>query len=127
MCQYTSDTLGFIATVSEFCLSSRELKSEMTANIAKLKDIKERADRIDLSLDSVKSAESFGKYLRNKLTPQNILDGRREELEKELAGVFEDILGALEKLNKFLDAVETPLCMCLRRTTRFCSCQRGLA
>ena len=75
-----------------------------------MKDIKERADGNDLGFDHVTKSKDRGKalgeYLKNKLTLMTS-DRRREDLEKELDVVLKDIVEGLEKLNRFVDAVET--------------------
>lgn len=72
-------------------------------------DIKDRADKIDLSFSHVTKSEdkgqALGEYMKNKVT-QVSADSRREELLKELAAVLKETLEGLEKLDCFLDAVE---------------------
>ncbi|XP_075999087.1 uncharacterized protein LOC142992501 [Genypterus blacodes] len=107
LCSYTSDTLSYLDTVRSFCsrLSKwilwRETESDM------MMDIKDRADKIDLSLSHVNKSENkgeaFWEYMKRKFTSA---DSRRAELEKELAAVVTDTLEGLEKLDDFLDAVE---------------------
>ncbi|XP_036797229.1 apolipoprotein L5-like isoform X4 [Oncorhynchus mykiss] len=81
-----------------------------------MRDIKQRADRIDLKFDHVRNsatkAKAFGEFVWSGLT-QGTADSRREELEKELGAVLKDTLGGLEKLDYFLDAVECLAVTCL--------------
>ncbi|XP_028455599.1 uncharacterized protein LOC114569750 isoform X3 [Perca flavescens] len=81
----------------------RETELEM------MRDIKDRADNIDLSIGHVRQSKNKGKafweYMKSKVT-QVTADSRRAELETELAAVLKDTLRGLEKLNCFLDAVE---------------------
>ncbi|CDQ81169.1 unnamed protein product [Oncorhynchus mykiss] len=81
-----------------------------------MRDIKQRADRIDLKFDHVRNsatkATAFGEFVWSGLT-QGTADSRREELEKELGAVLKDTLGGLEKLDYFLNAVECLAVTCL--------------
>ncbi|XP_067426731.1 uncharacterized protein [Thunnus thynnus] len=107
--KYTTDTLICIDTVRGFCekISKWMLGRETELNM--IMDIKDRADKIDLSISQVKQSKKRGKafleYIKSKAT-QMTADSRREKLEQELAAVLKDTLGGLEKLNCFLDAVE---------------------
>ncbi|XP_042249719.1 uncharacterized protein LOC121884788 [Thunnus maccoyii] len=109
LCQYTTDTLICIDTVRGFCekISKWMLGRETELNM--IVDIKDRADKIDLSISHVTQSENRGnaflEYMKSKVTHVTA-DSRREELEQELAAVLKDTLGGLEKLDCFLDAVE---------------------
>ncbi|XP_076123047.1 uncharacterized protein apol isoform X2 [Alosa pseudoharengus] len=74
-----------------------------------MRDIKVRADKITLTFDHVKNSEdkakAFKKYLWRGLTAMTA-DSKRQELEKELGAVLKDTLEGLEKLQRFLEAVE---------------------
>ena len=109
LCQYTTDTLICIDTVRGFCekISKWMLGRETELNM--IMDIKDRADKIDLSISHVTQSQNKGKafleYMKSKAT-QMTADSRCKELEQELAAVLKDTLGGLEKLDCFLDAVE---------------------
>lgn len=72
-------------------------------------DIKERAEKITLSFDHVRNSEdkakAFGRFVLSGLNSVTA-DSRRQELEKELGAVVDDTLEGLDKLKRFLDAVE---------------------
>ncbi|XP_042265158.1 uncharacterized protein LOC121895759 [Thunnus maccoyii] len=99
LCQYMKDTLSYIYTLKEFSERLPEWIDSMDTELRKMTDIKDRGDKINLSLSN------FSKYIRSKLTLKSD-SCKREELEKELAAVLKDTLGGLEKLDRFLDAVE---------------------
>ncbi|XP_042248645.1 uncharacterized protein LOC121884109 [Thunnus maccoyii] len=109
LCQYTTDTLICIDTVRGFCEKIPKWMLGRETELNMIMDIKDRADKIDLSIGHVKQSENKGKalleYMKSKAT-QMTADSRRKELERELAAVLKDTLGGLEKLNCFLDAVE---------------------
>ncbi|KAI3359517.1 hypothetical protein L3Q82_013909 [Scortum barcoo] len=106
LCRYISDTFSHIDTVRRFCerISKWMLGRETELNM--LKDIKDRADQIDLSISHVTQSknkgEAFLEYMKSKLTA----DSRRAELQNELAALLKGTLGGLEELDYFLDAVE---------------------
>eukprot|EP00063_Salmo_salar_P074509 XP_014049344.1 PREDICTED: uncharacterized protein LOC106601559 isoform X2 [Salmo salar] len=114
--QYISDTLSHIHTVREFCDRHSKWALQRETELEMMRDIKERADRIDLKFDHVRNsatkAKAFGEFVWSGLT-QGTADSRREELEKELGAVLKDTLGGLEKLDYFLDAVECLAVTCL--------------
>ncbi|XP_044186057.1 uncharacterized protein LOC122966125 isoform X4 [Thunnus albacares] len=109
LCQYTTDTLICIDTVRGFCEKIPKWMLGRETELNMIMDIKDRADKIDLSIGHVTQSENRGKafleYMKSKVT-QMTADSRRKELEQELAAVLKDTLGGLEKLNCFLDAVE---------------------
>ncbi|XP_054463797.1 uncharacterized protein LOC129098731 [Anoplopoma fimbria] len=109
LCCYIGDTLIYIDTVREFCERSHKWILGRETELHMMKDIKDRADNIDLSIDHVTQSENkfkaFWEYMTSKAT-QVTADSRRAELERELAAVLKDTLGGLEKLDCFLDAVE---------------------
>ncbi|CAB1342049.1 unnamed protein product [Coregonus sp. 'balchen'] len=114
--RYISDTLSHIHTVREFCDRHSKWALQRETELEMMRDIKERADRIDLKFDHVRNsatkAKAFGEFLWSVLT-QVTADSRREELEKELGAVLKDTLGGLEKLDYFLDAMECLAVTCL--------------
>ncbi|XP_064866331.1 uncharacterized protein LOC135564676 isoform X2 [Oncorhynchus nerka] len=114
--QYISDTLSHIHTVREFCDRHCKWALQRETELKMMRDIKERAERIDLKFDHVRKsatkAKAFGEFVWSGLT-QVTADSRREELEKELGAVLKDTLGGLEKLDYFLDAVECLAVTCL--------------
>ncbi|XP_038845249.1 uncharacterized protein LOC120044646 [Salvelinus namaycush] len=114
--QYISDTLSHIHRVREFCDRHSKWALQRETELEMMRDIKERADRIDLKFDHVRNsatkAKAFGEFVWSGLT-QGTADSRREELEKELGAVLKDTLGGLEKLDYFLHAVECLAVTCL--------------
>ncbi|XP_034075537.1 uncharacterized protein LOC117548390 isoform X2 [Gymnodraco acuticeps] len=74
-----------------------------------MKDIKTRADNIDLSIGHVTQSQTRGKaflqYMKSKVT-QVTADSRRADLEEELAALLKSTLKGLEELDCFLAAVE---------------------
>ncbi|XP_071256297.1 uncharacterized protein [Salvelinus alpinus] len=114
--QYISDTLSHIHRVREFCDRHSKWALQRETELEMMRDIKERAERIDLKFDHVRNsatkAKAFGEFVWSGLT-QVTADSRREELEKELGAVLKDTLGGLEKLDYFLDAVECLAVTCL--------------
>ncbi|XP_027141434.1 uncharacterized protein LOC109140947 [Larimichthys crocea] len=109
LCRYTADTLIYIDTVRGFCEGSSKWMLGRESELDMMKDIKERANKINLNIDHVTKSESKGKalkeYVKSKFT-QVTADRRRAELEKELAAVLKDTLIGLKHLERFLDAVE---------------------
>ncbi|XP_044187282.1 uncharacterized protein LOC122966996 [Thunnus albacares] len=109
LCQYKKETLIDIDTLTEFNESLPEWKDARKKELQRIRDIKDRADEIDLSIGHVKQSENKGKaivkYMKSKVTLVTA-DSRRKELEQELAAVLKVTLRGLEKLNCFLDAVE---------------------
>ncbi|XP_024289403.1 uncharacterized protein LOC121847259 isoform X2 [Oncorhynchus tshawytscha] len=114
--QYISDTLSNIHTVREFCDRYSKWAPQRQTELEMMRDIKERAERIDLKFDHVRKsatkAKAFGEFVWSGLT-QVTADSRREGLEKELGAVLKDTLGGLEKLDYFLNAVECLAVTCL--------------
>ncbi|XP_047428592.1 uncharacterized protein apol isoform X2 [Mugil cephalus] len=109
LCHYTTDTLTYIHTVRGFCEGSSKWMLRRGTELDMMTDIKDRVDKISLTISHVTESESKGtalkEYLENKFT-QVTADRRRAELEKELDEVLKDTLEGLEKLDCFLDAVE---------------------
>ncbi|RVE69920.1 hypothetical protein OJAV_G00082740 [Oryzias javanicus] len=104
---YTSETLTDIQTVRSFCKTFLIWMSWREAELEKIRDIKDRAEKLKLHLrDCVKSekkGKAFKKYVSNKFSGT---DRPYAELEKELEEVLSSILGGLEMLQSFLDAIE---------------------
>ncbi|XP_029364616.1 uncharacterized protein apol [Echeneis naucrates] len=107
--RYATDTFTYLDTVKGFyeMLSKWELRRETELNM--MMDIKQRADKINLGISHVTRSQKKGKamldYMASKAT-QITADRRRAELVEELAAVLKDMLGGLEELYSFLDAVE---------------------
>ncbi|KAK6311986.1 hypothetical protein J4Q44_G00176500 [Coregonus suidteri] len=114
--RYISDTLSHINTVREFCDRHSKWALQREKELEMMRDIKERADRINLKFDHVRNSatkpKAFGEFLWSGLT-QVTADSRREELEKELGAVLKDTLGGLVMLDYFLDAMECLAVTCL--------------
>ncbi|XP_062336727.1 uncharacterized protein apol [Osmerus eperlanus] len=109
LCQYRSDTLSHIATLRDFCDRHSKWSLHRETELEMMRDIKERADRINLTFNHVRESpnkwKALGEYMKSGLT--EVTAARRwEELEKELAEVLKDTLAGLEELDHFLDAVE---------------------
>ncbi len=89
-----------------FCEKISEWTDARKKELIKMRDIKDRADKIDLNISYVTKSKTkgkaFGEYMNSKMS----VDSKRAELEKELAAVLKDTLGGLKKLDCFLDAVE---------------------
>ncbi|KAF3846163.1 hypothetical protein F7725_003241 [Dissostichus mawsoni] len=109
LCCYTADTLIDIDTVKEFCEQSSKWILKREKEVDMMKDIKTRADNIDLSIGHVTQSQTRGKaflqYMKSKVT-QGTADRRRAELEEELAALLKSTLEGLEELDRFLAAVE---------------------
>ncbi|XP_047428595.1 uncharacterized protein LOC124998334 isoform X2 [Mugil cephalus] len=109
LCHYTTDTLTYIHTVRGFCEGFSKWMDRRDTELDMMRDIKDRVDKVSLTISHVSQSESKGKalkeYLENKFT-QVTADRRRAELENELDEVLKDTLEGLEKLDCFLDAVE---------------------
>ncbi|XP_062310942.1 uncharacterized protein LOC134015437 [Osmerus eperlanus] len=109
LCQYKSDTLSHIATLRDFCDRHLKWSFHRETELEMMRDIKERADRINLTFKHVKESpnkwKALGEYMKSGLT-QMTAARRWEELQKELAEVLKDTLAGLEELDHFLDAVE---------------------
>ncbi|XP_051243753.1 uncharacterized protein LOC127356217 isoform X3 [Dicentrarchus labrax] len=109
LCHYTADTLIYIDTVRGFCERISKWMIGRESELDMMRDIKDRADKIDLNFNHVNKSgtkvKAFWEYMKSKVT-QVTADSRRAELEKELAAVLKDTLGGLEKLDCFLDSVE---------------------
>lgn len=105
--RYTTDTLAYVDTVRAFCKTISEWMNGRETELHMMMDIKDRADKIDIShvFKSEKKGRAFLEYMKSKTT-KGTADSRRAELEKELAAVLQDTLGGLEELDGFLDAVE---------------------
>lgn len=108
MLRYTADTLSFVHTVRGFCEKFQKWMLRRETELDMMRDIKDRADRIDLSFSHVTASESKGKafweLVRSKF--QIKVDDKYAELEKELTEVLNGTLGGLEELSCFLQAVE---------------------
>uniref|UniRef100_A0A671Z0I8 Apolipoprotein L n=1 Tax=Sparus aurata TaxID=8175 RepID=A0A671Z0I8_SPAAU len=107
LCRYTTDTLTYFDTVRGFCQRISSWMDAREAELVHMRDIKDRADKINLSFRHVTQSQSKGKalgeYIKNKVTSA---DNRCAKLQKELADVLKFTLGGLKKLDHFLEAVE---------------------
>ncbi|XP_059204083.1 uncharacterized protein LOC131983378 [Centropristis striata] len=106
LCRYTADTLTYMDTVREFCEGSSKWMLGRETEVHMMMDIKDRADKINLKISHVKTAEGKGKAFKEYIKSKFTQDSRRAELQEELAAVVKDTLGGLEELDCFLDAVE---------------------
>ncbi|XP_029998247.1 uncharacterized protein apol [Sphaeramia orbicularis] len=109
LCQYATDTLAYIDTVREFSKKSSKWILTRETELEMLMDIKDRADKIDLKFSHIFESENKGEaaleYMKSVFS-QATAERRRAELEEELAASLKGILGGLEELDGFLDAVE---------------------
>ena len=109
MGQYISDTLSSIHTINDFFEKKEKWSLQREREVDMIRDIKGRANKISLTFDHVQTSEdkakAFGEFLWSGLTAVTA-DSRRQELEKELGAVLQDTLEGLEKLQRFLEAVE---------------------
>ncbi|KAM8725149.1 uncharacterized protein AB9X84_004573 isoform 2-T2 [Acanthopagrus schlegelii] len=109
LCRYTTDTLTYFDTVRGFCQGISSWMHARKTELVHMMDIKDRADKIDLSFSHVTQSQTKGKalgeYIKNKVTIKSA-DSSRAKLEKELADVLKSTLGGLKKLDHFLEAVE---------------------
>ncbi|XP_078808005.1 uncharacterized protein LOC101161888 isoform X3 [Oryzias latipes] len=71
--------------------------------LAMIRDIKDRADKVSNCATSEGKGQAFKKYVKNMFTKTGKL---YSELQKELEEVLMDTLGGLETLQCFLDAIE---------------------
>lgn len=110
LCRYANDTLSYIKRVKGFCdwrskwILQRETELEM------MMDIKDRAEKIDLSFSHVRQSENRARalwqYVDSATTLQVNVDKKFAALEEELAGVLKDTNNGLQELDEFLGAVE---------------------
>ncbi|XP_043957412.1 uncharacterized protein LOC122822631 [Gambusia affinis] len=98
--RYVSNTLRHMVDVKDFCEMFYEWKNCREKEVEKIRDIKERADKID----PPSSKSSFMKNIKSKF--QLNTDRKLAELEKELDEVLKETLKGLEKFNTFSNAVE---------------------
>ncbi|XP_069021687.1 apolipoprotein L2-like [Embiotoca jacksoni] len=94
--RYASDTLTDIRTAAGFCETFPEWILQRENELAMMLDIQTRADN---------KRKAFMTSLKSKVIPGTVAR-QQGELEKELAGVLEKMLGGLESLDLFLEAVE---------------------
>ena len=72
LCQYSTDTLTDINTVSGFCEGISAWKDARKTEFSKLEDIKDKAAKVDLSFSHVTKSETkakaLGEYVKSKMT-----------------------------------------------------------
>ncbi|KAL4658096.1 hypothetical protein GN956_G1903 [Arapaima gigas] len=106
---YNEETLQYISVVNEFRRWKRRWFLQRQTELQKLRDIKERADQINLKFDHVKNSKNKGKafreYLWSGLT-QVTAETRAQELQKKLGTTLKGCLRGLEELQSLLEAVE---------------------
>ncbi|CAL8310549.1 unnamed protein product [Arctogadus glacialis] len=100
---YVSDSLD---TVTSFCNENSKWRLERETELGLMRDIKERASRLNLGFLQVFQSKDKGKafleYICNLLFPGS----KRKQLEKELVALLKKTREGVEKLTCFLDAVE---------------------
>lgn len=110
LCRYVNDTLSYIKRVKSFCDQSSKWILNRETELVMMMDLRERAEKVDLSFSHVRQAENKARalweYLSSATTLQTNLDKKYVELEEELAAVLKDTNYGLQELDDFLDAVE---------------------
>lgn len=108
--RYATDTLQHINTVKGFSNRISRWTLGRGVEIEMMLDIKERAEKVNLSFSHVGQSENKGKalgeYMSSVFTLQVILDKKLAVLEEELGVVLKTTLKGLLELNEFLDALE---------------------
>lgn len=109
MGHYISDTIAYICTMRQFCDTADKWCLQRETEVDTMREIKDRAEKIDAKFEDVRKSKekvkAFGQYLWSGLSSVTA-DSKRQELEKELGAVLKDTLEGLEKLQRFLEAVE---------------------
>lgn len=110
MRRYANDTLSYINRVKGFCDRSSRWILQRETELDMMRDIKERAEKINLSFSHVRKSENkmgaLWEYLKSATTLQMNVDKKFEALEEELAAVLKDTGNGLQELDEFLDAME---------------------
>lgn len=110
MCRYANDTLSYIKRVKSFCDRISKWILQRETELDMMRDIKDRAEKIDLSFSHVSQSENKARALREYVgsatTLQVNVDKKFAALEAELAAVLKDTDNGLQELDEFLDAVE---------------------
>ncbi|XP_015214997.2 apolipoprotein L2 [Lepisosteus oculatus] len=105
---YASETLKYIQTVTHFLSQFPKWLSARKEELDKLRDLRDRAQKLDVSFHYVRNAEhkgkAFGEYLKSSLM-KITASKRTQELEKELGGILEETLAGLAELDPVLEAV----------------------
>uniref|UniRef100_A0A3B4FRB3 Si:ch73-233k15.2 n=1 Tax=Pundamilia nyererei TaxID=303518 RepID=A0A3B4FRB3_9CICH len=105
---YSKDTLTLVEKVYKFCEGFSEWKNEREEEIKTMLDIKNRAEKLNMTFSHVtqseEKGEAFLEFMNSKL-PKMTENSRYGELEKELEKVITKTLESLENLSCFLDAV----------------------
>uniref|UniRef100_A0A3P9MA85 Si:ch73-233k15.2 n=1 Tax=Oryzias latipes TaxID=8090 RepID=A0A3P9MA85_ORYLA len=100
---YVTDILTDIQTVRDFCEKFSKWMLWRETELAMIRDIKDRADKVSNCATSEGKGQAFKRYVKNMFTQTGKL---YSELQKELEEVLMDTLGGLETLQCFLDAIE---------------------
>uniref|UniRef100_A0A8C5FF93 Apolipoprotein L n=1 Tax=Gadus morhua TaxID=8049 RepID=A0A8C5FF93_GADMO len=104
---YVSDTLDYFDTVTgAFCNENSKWRLERETELKLMRDIKERASRLNLGFLQVFQSKDIGKAFWEYICNLLFRGSKRKQLEKELATVLKNTLEGVEKLTCFLDAVE---------------------
>ncbi|CAG02219.1 unnamed protein product [Tetraodon nigroviridis] len=110
LCRYAKDTLSYINRVKSFCDGSSNWILQRKTEVESMMDIKDRAEKINLSFSHVSQSENKGRalweYLRSATTLQVNVDKKFAALEEELAEVLKSTDRGLQELDEFLYAVE---------------------
>ncbi|XP_061080662.1 uncharacterized protein LOC133114973 [Conger conger] len=106
---YISGTMSCIHTVQEFCDIHSKWLLQRETELKRMRDIRDRAVKINLTTDHYKKSKNkpkaFREFMWSKVT--KVTAGKRAQmLEKELGCLLQDTLKGLEKLTPFLQAVE---------------------
>lgn len=110
LCRYTNDTLSSIKRVKGFCDCSSKWILQRETELDMMMDIKDRAEKIDLTFSHVSQSENKARalwqYVDSATTLQVNVDKKFAALEEELAAVLKGTNNGLQELDEFLDAVE---------------------
>lgn len=106
---YISDTFIYIYILMDFSSKVDKWSLQRDEEVAAMRDIHIRDENIDAKFEDIKKSKEKVKavkeYVKKGLTSMTA-DSKRQELEKELGAVLKDTLEGLEKMQRFLEAVE---------------------
>ncbi|XP_029945422.1 uncharacterized protein LOC115387032 [Salarias fasciatus] len=106
---YTKGTLTYIHKVRKFWETSTKWTRCRETEVDKLRDIKDRAEKLEPNLRDVTHSENKGKafqqYMKKTFNSSSV-DRQRAKLERKLAKLLKDVLQGLKEISSFLEAVE---------------------
>ncbi|KAM9745274.1 uncharacterized protein ACNS7B_009687 [Menidia menidia] len=106
LCRYVSNTAMYIDMVRSFLEILPEWTLAREIEMLLLVDIKDRLDKLYLTIKKITKSKTKGKALKYSVINFIKKDSKLAELEGELAAVLRDTPAGLEQLDGFLDAVE---------------------